>query len=330
MVIRSPRKLVATTTHSKWLHQVVMRRLLLAAFFGALFGGLGTHSGWAEPNQQQPVCGLAAGLQARIDSIATDRGAQVLVRVERAGKSHVVRSGCLLIAGDLIKPAPGNSAVVILPDGTTTRADFSHPVVVPAVNPPSYLAAVINTIRKLAGADGGQAQKLVNGTTGMRDLDDGPKPVVLQGINGSGPQAVLRDRPLMIAWTGGASPFQIQIVTDTEPARVIVNMTSDVRYATVELSGAHEGVHVLAVTDSDGSLASVKFRLASAADRPVAPEPYLSGTGEARDLVSATWLLTKGPAEWRLETISELRELATEHHNIVAQSFLQPKVQSDR
>lgn len=94
------------------------------------------HTSLANSNVPAGVCNLMPGLQGRIESISNERGAQKLIQIERAGHTYVVDIGCFLIAGDTVKPGPGNSALVRLPDGTTTLAEFSRPITISSLNPP--------------------------------------------------------------------------------------------------------------------------------------------------------------------------------------------------
>ena len=70
----------------------------------------------------------------------------------------------------------------------------------------------------------------------------------------------------------------------------------------------------------------MRIKIASIAERPTAQEVPNLDDREARDLVDALLLLTKGAVQWRLEALSELQALAVDHKNIVAKAILDPKL----
>ena len=285
------------------------------------------HTSLANSNVPAGVCNLMPGLQGRIESISNERGAQKLIQIERAGHTYVVDIGCFLIAGDTVKPGPGNSALVRLPDGTTTLAEFSRPITISSLNPPGYLASVIGAIRELVGSDGRNAKKAVNGTVGIRNFDDSPGPVALLGGGGTGEQLIARGRPLIIGWTGGTSPFQIQLVTDIKPVRKVANISADLSWVAIDIGDNLDGSYVVMISGNDGSYAISRLGVKSAADVPSAPELPASASNGEKELLATLWLLTKGPAEWRLQALSDLQKLAIEKHDLVAQAILDSKAQ---
>ena len=56
-----------------------------------------------------------------------------------------------------------------------------------------------------------------------------------------------------------------------------------------------------------------------------APEIDVEADADARELVTALWLLTRAPTRWRLEALSRLDMLAGERDNIVAQAIIEPE-----
>ena len=137
------------------------------------------------------------------------------------------------------------TAIISLPNGGSVQADFAHPLTVPSVNRPTYLQGVIAVLREIVGADGMKAQAAVNGTIGMRDVDDDePRPPLMRGVVGLGEQIVIRERLLFLRWIGGVPPFRVQLIKAEGANGQVVDLAgvSD-RSARLNISNVQNGLY---------------------------------------------------------------------------------------
>jgi hypothetical protein len=312
--------------------QMHLRRSACAAF--GLLGVLASQSeALAAEAVRGAVCEITVGLQGRIESVTASSGVRAKIQVERNGHLYPGRPGCFLVAGDIVRPALGVTAAVSLPEGgSTVQVDSAHPLTIPRVNPPNYLQSVVGMLREILGGNGENARTKVTGQVGMRSADDEERgPLLIPGISsveGLGPQSVARELPLALRWRGGVAPFQLEWVTSKDSPPIKLQQSS-ARSARLDMSSLGGGPAELRILSVDGNWTGLRINLVSRTERPVDARIPTSLDRESWDLVEASWLLTRGPGEWRLEALSELQILAVDHNNLVARAILDPKAAAE-
>ena len=227
---------------------------------------------WPTRRRHGSVCEIAAGLQGRIENIFASSGAAPRLQVERGGRLYPAKAGCFLLAGDIVRTRPGVTAVISLPEGGSAQADFDHPLVVPNMNRPNYLQSVIEVLREIVGANGEKARSPVTGQVEMRAADDDePGPLLIPGISGVdglGRQSVVREAPLVIRWSGGASPFRVRLVWG-EGDQFVDLKGGPERFARMDVHNARSGPAEVRILSSDGKETRIGINLASKANRPL-------------------------------------------------------------
>lgn len=300
-----------------------VRRLAIrvAAIAAAMLAPWSAAVGAADRAMDTEICAVAPGLQGRIEAVGSN--AQAVVQVQRGDVTREVSRGCLLKAGDIVRPGAGTRVTVTLPDRKKVIVDDQHPLVVPEIRPASYLARVADLLRDWAGPDTDAARKLaaakankIGATRALRG------PITMPGISGLGQQMVDGRRPLLVRWDGGAAPFRLQLAPGGNGHGSMIELaaTGD-RYARLDLRRNPLGLYDLIITGGDGGHLDLPIRLVASADVPAPREIDAADDQETRDLVEAVWLLTRKP-EWRLYSLSLLEALARDYDNVVAETIL--------
>jgi hypothetical protein len=162
-----------------------------------------------------------------------------------------------------------------------------------------------------------------------RSLDPAAE-ITLPGAIGTVPQAVDRDRPLLLHWYGGAPPFRIELaLVSAGGTRGPVIETSESNQRLKLSSDTLGGDYTLTIAGRNDARLSIPLRLVAATDVPVPPGIEAADNEEVRELVEAVWLLTRAPITWRLEALSRLDFLARDLNNRVAQAIVDPATSAD-
>jgi hypothetical protein len=280
------------------------------------------------PQTEDQLCSLTPGLQGRIEDITAAPGVRPAVNVERDGTLHEARVGCLLRAGDIVRPRPGTKVAVMLPNGEIRTIEFNQAMVIPQGPERSgAIGRLYTVLRELAGADVSEAREKALGTIGAtRSANAASPPIMMPGMLGLGQQYVENSRPLYVRWKGGVAPFRIEFSparTSTAPTSAVLATTSE-RFARLDLSRYTAGDYALAITAADQRPLTLRVRITTPTEVPSAPQMDPSADEEALELLEAVWLLTQAPSQWRLEALSRLETLAREHDNLIAQVILDP------
>jgi hypothetical protein len=279
------------------------------------------------PQAEDEICSLTTGLQGRIEDITAAPSVRAVVNIERDGKVREARIGCLLRAEDIVRPQPGTSVVIVLPNSQVKTIDFNQAMVIPpGPRPSGAFARFITVLRELAGADASEARKKALGTIGAtRSANGAGSPIIMPGMLGLGQQYVDGGRPLYVRWNGGTPPFRIELSsarTNAEPVSEVLATAE--RFARLDLSRYATGDYNLTITGADQRPLTLRLRTTTTIEVPAAPQIDPSADEEAHELVEAVWLLTRGPPRWRLEALSRLEMLAREHDDVIAQVILDP------
>jgi hypothetical protein len=273
------------------------------------------------------ICSLTPGLLGRIESILPDQSdIRPTAYVKRGDSTGEARVGCFVQAGDLIRPGPGTTVRIKLPDRRITTAHFGDPIVIPALPPPSSLGRVITLLKELAGADGEIARQIVVGRIGAtRSPDEPDPPITIPSLVGLGPQSVDRTRLLGVQWQGGTSPYYVKLISKEagEESSAAVPKVSE-RYVGIDLTRLPLGNYELMIAGQNSASLAVSVHLVAASEVPSAPGIDVEADADAGELVAAVWLLTRAPTRWRLEALSQLELLARERDNVVSQSIIDP------
>jgi hypothetical protein len=281
------------------------------------------------PRIEDEICSLASDLQGRIQDIIADAGVPPTVNIERGGQPREARIGCLVRAGDIVRPRPGTRVFIMLRDGEVKTINFNEPMVIPpapALRPSGGIEHVLTVLRELAGADASEARKVALGTIGATRSPNGAyPPVTLPGLFGLGQQYVDGGRSLHVRWNGGAAPFRIDLVpAQTSDRAANATLTTSERFAQFDLSRHPAGNYDLTIAGTDIRPLTLRLHITTASEVPSAQAIDPSADEEARELVEAVWLLTRAPSRWRLEALSRLETLASEHDDVIAQVILDP------
>jgi hypothetical protein len=279
------------------------------------------------------VCSLAPGLQGRIEDMTAASGVRPTVHVEHGTQTREGWIGCLVRAGDIIRPGAGTSVTIKLPDRQVKTIDFDQPLVIGTPPSSTYVSRVsgviIGLLRQFAGLDASGARQIALGTIGAtRSSDDSPLAITMPGMIGLGQQYVDGSRRLRVRWIGGLHPFHIMLASVDPKAQspAEVSTTSE-SYAYLELGHFPLGIYDLIIAGTNHAPLAIRLHLVSPSDVPSEVEIGALADEEARELVNAVWLLTRAPSRWRLEALSRLEMLAVEHDDIVAQVILDPALQ---
>ncbi len=265
------------------------------------------------------ICGLVPGLQGRIGDVTSDPGVAATAYVERAGQTHPVASGCFVREGDIVRVGPGTKATVMLPNHQVATATFDAPLPVPSVKPGGYFTEILGVLRSVAGDDGSQAREVATAKiAATRSLRP---PFFLLGVADAEEQLIDVGNPLYLRWEGGAPPFAVALLPASGGAPVTISGIAE-RTARIDAQKFAAGIYQLTIASSGQTVPPIQLRVVAHSEVPTDPDAANIKDDEARELVNAVWLLTRGPEPWRLEALSRLKFLAAERDDIVAQDIV--------
>jgi hypothetical protein len=273
--------------------------------------------------QEDSICKLAMGHQARISEIRVRSGGTAYVQVERAGQIYQVTSNCLIQGGDIVRPLRGSTVLVVMPSGETAVAEADHPLPIPVSARPGRAASLLAVLSSFLGEDIGLARAMANVKIAeARALDKASEKmaIAIPGLLGAARQNIVAERPLLLRWSGGAVPYSVKLQAGSPQGSTILVATGP----QIELPPLHPGEYSLTISCVGCTSLSVPLRAAPESLLPTTPGVQAL-LPEDRATAEAAWLLVQGPEEWRLEAISRLNVQARDHGDVIAQAILAPE-----
>jgi hypothetical protein len=268
--------------------------------------------------QDDRICVLAPGRQARISEIHVRSGGAAYVWVERDRHSYRVTRNCLIQGGDIVRPLLGSTVVVVMPSGASAVADADHPLTIPVSARPSLFAV----LKSFLGDDIGVARAMANVKNAEgRALDraDDAQVIVIPGLLSDARQSITVGRPMLLRWSGGTGPYAVSLQANLRSINTLTATTHEIGVPALPW-----GDYILTVSCAGCTTVSVPLRTASESALPSTPDIQALSPDD-RATAEAAWLLVQGPEEWRLEALSRLKLQARDHGDVIAQAILAPE-----
>ena len=170
---------------------------------------------------EDEICHRTAGVEGRIEDIHAAQGVRQTVDVQRGDNVREGQIGCLISAGDIVRPRPGTTVEIKLLSGEIKTVNYGEDANIAAElqKISSKWGRIFTVFRQWAGADADEARKKALGVVGAtRSANGGGSPIIMPGMLGLGQQYVDGGRSLYMRWKGGAPPFRIQFLSARTPA----------------------------------------------------------------------------------------------------------------